>query len=95
VNAEEVTADLFTTTRVPMTGYKKMLWLIGKLDGHARMRDGIPGDAEIANEFRKRNPQTPIRVGLFDAPITHYGHIERPKQLAAGMVAGLKWLIEP
>jgi pimeloyl-ACP methyl ester carboxylesterase len=95
VNAEEVTADLFTTTRVPMTGYKKMLWLIGKLDGHARMRDGIPGDAEIANEFRKRNPQTPIRVGLFDVPITHYGHIERPKQLAAGMVAGLKWLIEP
>ena len=95
VDAEQVIRDLFSTSRVPMTGYKKMLWLIGKLDGHGRIRDGIPGDARIANEFRKHNPQTPIRVGLFDAPITHYGHMERPKQVAAGMVAGLKWLVEP
>jgi hypothetical protein len=34
-------------------------------------------------------------VALFDAPITHYGHIERPKEVAGGMVAALKWLMEP
>ena len=88
-------ADLFSTSNVPLTGYKKMLWLVGKLDGHGRIRDGIPGDARIANQFREHNPQTPIRVGLFDTPMTHYGYMEMPKQLAAGMVAGLKWLVEP
>jgi hypothetical protein len=95
VNAEDVIRDLFSTSHVPLTGYKKMLWLIGKLDGHGRIRDGIPGDARIANEFRKHNPGVPIRVALFDAPITHYGHIERPKEVAGGMVAALKWLMEP
>ena len=95
VNPDAVLADLFSTSNVPLTGYKKMLWLVGKLDGHGRIRDGIPGDARIANQFREHNPQTPIRVGLFDTPMTHYGYMEMPKQLAAGMVAGLKWLVEP
>jgi hypothetical protein len=95
VRPDQVLADLFSTTNVPLTGYKKMLWLIGKLDGHASMRDGIPSEARIANAFRQRNLQTPVRVGLFETELTHYGYIEMPKQLAAGMVAGLKWLVEP
>ncbi|MBI4480382.1 MAG: alpha/beta fold hydrolase [Acidobacteria bacterium] len=95
VNPEEVLADLFSTTRVPLTGFKKMLYLIGKLDGHASIRDGIPSEARVANAFRKRNPQTPIRVALFDTPMTHYGYIERPKPLAAAMLAALKWLAAP
>jgi len=94
VNSEEVIPDLFSTSRAPLTGYRKMLWLIGKRDGHARMREGIPGDARIANQFRTRNPQAAIRVALFDVPITHYGHMERPKELAGGMVAALRWLTQ-
>ncbi|MDA2934373.1 lysophospholipase, partial [Acidobacteria bacterium AH-259-D05] len=70
VNAEEVIGDLFSTNRAPLTGYRKMLWLVGKLDSHARMRDGIPSEARVANEFRKTNPQATIRVGLFDVPLT-------------------------
>ncbi len=86
--------DLFSTNRAGLTGYRKMLWLVAKLDSHARMRDGIPSEARMANEFRKENPGAAIRVGLFDVPMTHFGHVERPKGVAAGLVAGLKWLVE-
>jgi len=99
VNPDEVMKDLFSTSNVPLTfngtGFKKMLYLIGKLDGHASMRDGIPSEARVANAFRKRNPQTPIRVALFDTPMTHYGYIEKPKQLAGAMLVGLQWLSAP
>jgi pimeloyl-ACP methyl ester carboxylesterase len=95
VNADQVINDLFSTSHVPMTGFKKMLYLIGKLDGHASMRDGIPSEARVAEAFRKRNPQVPIRVALYETPMTHYGYIERPKQLAGGFLAALKWLVEP
>ena len=37
---------------------------------------------------------TPIRVLLFDLPMTHYGHIEKPRQLAGGLVAALTWLTQ-
>jgi hypothetical protein len=94
LNAQEVIGDLFITNRAPMTGYKKMIWLIGKLDGHARISDGIPSEARIANEFRKHNPDAKIRVALFDLPITHYGHVERPKNLAGAMIVALRWLQE-
>jgi len=95
VNPDEVVKDLFSTSHVPLTGFKKMLYLIGKLDGHASMRDGIPSEARVANAFRKRNPQTPIRVALYETPMTHYGYIEKPKQLAGGFLAALKWLAAP
>jgi alpha/beta hydrolase family protein len=95
VNPDEVVRDLFSTSHVPMTGWKKMLYLIGKLDGHASMRDGIPSEARVANAFRRRNPQIAIRVALFDTPMTHYGYIERPKQLAGAMLVALQWLVEP
>jgi hypothetical protein len=31
---------------------------------------------------------------IFDVPMTHYGHIEKPKQLAGGLLAALTWLKE-
>ena len=94
-SADEVIADLFLPSRTGVTGYRKMLWTVGKLDGHASMRNGIPSEARTANEFRKHNPDIPIRVALFDVPITHYGHIERPRELAGALVAGLAWLVKP
>ena len=96
VNANEVIQDLFSTSHVSLTpGFKKMLYLIGKLDGHASIRDGIPSEARVANAFRKRNAQTPIRVALFETPMTHYGYIEKPKQLAGASLVGLQWLGQP
>jgi hypothetical protein len=94
VKVDEVIADLFLTIRALMTGYRRMLWTVGKLDGHARMRDGVPSEARIANEFRKHNPGIPIRTLLIDVPVTHYAHIERPRQLAGALVAGIRWLVE-
>ncbi len=82
--------------RSPMTGYRRMFWLAGKLDYSHWNRDHPEQSAEIrvAREFRKQNPEAAIRVAYFDVPITHYGHIERPRQLAAGMVTALRWLVE-
>jgi hypothetical protein len=95
VSADDVIADLFVPSKAGVTGYRRMLWTVGKLDGHASMRNGIPSEARTANEFRKHNPNIPIRVALVDVPITHYGHIERPRELAGVLVAGLRWLTKP
>jgi len=97
VKPEEVIADLFSTNRAPLTGFRKMLWLVARLDnGHWNFRDPErAAEVGVANQFRKHNPQAAIRVAEFDAPITHYGHIERPKQVAGGLVAALKWLVAP
>ena len=79
-----------------MTGYNRMIWTVAKLDdGHWDEDSANARELQVANEFRKANPGTPIRVLLFDVPMTHYGHIERPKQLAGGLVAALQWLMPP
>jgi hypothetical protein len=97
VKPEDVYADLFMTNRAPLSGYRKMLWLVARLDnGHWNYRDPEKAsEVAVANQFRKHNPQSPVRVAEFDAPMTHYGHIERPKQVAGGLVAALKWLTKP
>ena len=96
VKPEEVIADLFSTNDAPMTGYKKMIWLVARLDnGHWNENPEKASELKVANEFRKRNPTIPVRVGLFDLPMTHYGHIEKPRQVAGGLVAALRWLVEP
>jgi hypothetical protein len=97
VDPDEVIADLFTTMRSPLTGYKKMIWTTSRLDGGHWDADN-PAEARellIANEFRQKNPGVPIRVLMFDLPMTHYGHVEKPRQLAGGLLAALKWLNQP
>jgi hypothetical protein len=96
VKAEDVIGDLFTTTRSPVRGYKKMIWTVAALDDG--LWDKNPADArelQVADEFRTANPGVPIRVLLFDVPMTHYGHIEQPRELAGGLIAALRWLAQP
>jgi len=94
VNTDEVIADLFSTMRASHTGYNRMIWTTSKLDdGHWNDNISEARELLIANEFRQKNPGVPIRVLLFDVPMTHYGHIEKPKQLAGGLLAALKWLV--
>jgi hypothetical protein len=96
VRADEVIADLFTTTRSPVQGYRKMIWTVGALDdGHWNKEPAEARDLQVADEFRAANPQAPIRVLVFDVPMTHYGHIEKPRQLAGGLIAALTWLTQP
>ena len=95
IDPDEVTGDLFTTMRSPVTGYKKMIWTVAQLDdGHWNKNPEEARELQVANEFRKANPGIPIRVLLFDVPMTHYGHQEKPRQLAGGLVAALTWLAE-
>lgn len=96
VEPEEVITDLFSTMNAPITGYKKMIWTVAAADtGHWDEDLSKARELLIANEFREKNPNTPIRVLLFDVPMTHYGHIEKPRQLAGGLLAALQWLVRP
>jgi hypothetical protein len=96
VKPDEVIADLFTTTRSPVKGYRKMIWTVGALDdGHWNPNPAEARELQVADEFRRANPGIPIRVLLFDVPMTHYGHVEKPRQLAGGLIAALRWLTQP
>jgi hypothetical protein len=96
VKPDEVIADLFSTMRSSVTGYRKMIWTTAQLDdGHWDPNPAKARELQVANEFRKNNPNTPIRVLVFDVPMTHYGHVEKPRQLAGGLIAALTWLMQP
>jgi hypothetical protein len=94
VDPDLVIADLFAPMRVPLTGYSKIILTVASQDtGHWDKNDPERSSTlEVANEFRQLNPDTPVRVLLFDVPMTHYGHIEKPQQLAGGLFAALYWL---
>ena len=93
VDPEAVIRDLFATMSPPLTGYRRMAWIVGRLDdGHWDPNPKNAREWNIARRFRQENPGAPIRLLLIDAPITHYGHIERPKQLAAVVIDAVKWV---
>lgn len=94
VDVESVVTDLFSPMRAPLTSYSKMILTTARLDAGHWNKDE-PEKAStlvVANEFRQLNPDIPVRVLFYDVPMTHYGHIERPKQLAAGLYTALIWL---
>jgi hypothetical protein len=96
VDADEVISDLFSTMRAPITGYRKMIWTTTLLDdGHWNEDPAEARELRVADEFRAANPGIPIRVLVFGVPMTHYGHLEKPRQLAGGIVAALRWLAAP
>lgn len=96
IDAQEVIDDLFSTMRAPIAGYRKMIWTTAKLDtGHWNEDPSKAREVIISAEFRDANPDIPIRVLVFDVPMTHYGHIEKPRELAGGLVAALRWLTAP
>lgn len=96
IDAEAVIDDLFATMRAPVAAYRKMIWTTAALDdGHWNEDPSAARELLVAEAFRAANPGVPIRVLLFDVPMTHYGHIEKPRELAGGLVAALTWLSEP
>lgn len=93
IDTENVVKDLFSTMNPPLGGYSRMAWVVGRLDeGHWDAEAEKAREWQIAQRFRKENPNAAIRVLLIAAPITHYGHIERPKPLAAVLVETIRWL---
>lgn len=96
IDPDEVIEQLFSTMRAPLTGYRKMIWTTARLDlGHWDEDLSEARELQVANEFREKNPDVPIRVLLFDVPMTHYGHVEKPRQLAGALLAAIEWLVQP
>ena len=95
-NPDEVIQDLLTTVHAPVTGYRKMIWTVAKKDnGHWNDDPEKALEFRLAKAFRQQNPDIPIRVMVFDVPMTHYGHIEKARQVAGGLLAAMRWLMEP
>lgn len=92
---KEIIADFFTTMHTDLTGYRKMISNSGWLDrGHWAAEPTSAREVEIARRFREANPSAAIRVMAYETPMTHYGHIERPQQMAGALLAAAKWLME-
>lgn len=93
VDADEGIRGLFSTMSPPLRGYRRMAWVVGKLDdGHWDPRPEMAREWKMAERFRKENPGAHVRVLLVDAPVTHYAHIERPKQLASVLLDAVRWV---
>ena len=71
-----------------------MLWLVARDDsGHWKAdRPEAALEMLFASRFRRENPKALVRVLVLDPALSHYGHIERPRQLAGVFVSALKWL---
>lgn len=95
IDTSAVIKDLLSTVRAPIDGYRRMIWTTALGDsGHWHNEPDKALELVVANEFRKANPQTAIRVLVFGVPMSHYGHIERPRQLAGATLAAVKWLYQ-
>lgn len=94
--ADAVVKDLFLTNTAPLKGYRRMVWVVGRLDeGHGGADTEQSLDVYVARRFQDENPRAEIRVLTIDAPLTHYGHIERPRELAGVLVSAAGWLAPP
>ena len=96
VNFEDVDKDLYSTHYTRMDGYKKMVWTVGHFDrNHWLPEDPMHAlEVYVANEYRAVNPNAQIRLIVWDPPMTHYGHLELPKQLAAADYSVVRWLVK-
>ena len=44
-------------------------------------------------EYRAKNPKARIRLINWDPPMTHYGHVELPRQLASATFSVVRWFL--
>ena len=96
VNLEDVDKDLFATHFTRMDGYKKMVWTVAHFDrNHWLPEDPMKApEVYVANEYRRVNPTAQVRLIVWDPHMTHYGHLELPKQLAAADYSVVRWLMK-
>jgi hypothetical protein len=94
VDLEEVNKDLFSTSYTRLGGFKKMVWTVAKMDRNHWVPEDPMRSPEVyyATLYREMNPSAEIRLIVWDSPITHYGHLELPRQLAAANFSVVRWL---
>jgi hypothetical protein len=95
IAAEDVAKDLFATSFTRMDGFKRMVWTTAHFDrNHWNPEQPMKSiEVFIANEYRAKNPDAQIRLINWDPPMTHYGHLELPRQLAAAHYSVVRWLV--
>jgi hypothetical protein len=95
VDFEEVQGELMSTYFTRITGFKKMVWTVAHMDrNHWLPEDPLNSEeVYVANQFRVANPTAPIRVIVWDPQMTHYGHLELPRQKAAADYSVIRWLV--
>jgi hypothetical protein len=96
VNLEDVNKDLFSSHYSRMDGYTQMVWTVAHFDRNHWLPEDPMKSRElfIANEFRAKNPAANIRVIVWDLGMTHYGHVELPKQLASATYSVVRWFVK-
>ena len=93
VNLEDVSKDLFSTHYTRMDGYTQMVWTVAHYDRNHWVPEDPMKSVEVffANEYRAKNPNAKVRLMVWDPLMTHYGHLEMPKQLAAATYSVVRW----
>ncbi len=93
VDLDEVSRDLFSTAFTRMDGFNQIVWCVGHYDrNHWLPEDPMNAwEVFLAKEFRLKNPSAKVRILVWDVPMTHYGHVEKPKELAAGFYSVVRW----
>jgi hypothetical protein len=97
ISVEDVEKDLFVTNYTRMDGFRRMVWTTAHFDrNHWNPEEPMKSiEVFVANEYRAKNPDAQIRLINWDPPMTHYGHVELPKQLAAAHISVVRWLVRP
>ncbi|MDB5689845.1 MAG: hypothetical protein JWL91_1721 [Sphingomonas bacterium] len=96
INYEDVAKDLYSTIYTRLDGYKKMVWTVGHMDRNHWVPEDPMTATEVyfATQYRKANPDAQIRLIVWDPPMTHYGHVELPKEKAAADFSVVRWLMK-
>jgi len=96
IDFEDVDKELMSTYYTKMTGYKKMVWTVGHFDRNHWLPEDPKGAVEYYNsqQYRSYNPDATVRVIVWDAALTHYGHVEMPKEKAAADYSVIRWLVK-
>jgi hypothetical protein len=94
ISLEEVNKDLFATHFTRMDGFTRMVWMTARWDtNHWDPHDQSKSpEIFVTNEYRRKNPNGELRLINWDLPMTHYGHLELPRELAGATFSVVRWL---
>ena len=97
IPVEDVEKDLYVTNFTRLDGFKRMVWTTAHFDrNHWNPEEPMKSiEVFVANEYRAKNPGAEVRVINWDPPMTHYGHLELPRQLANAHYSVVRWLVRP
>jgi len=94
IEVDPIIKDLFSTYHASLSGYQRMVWTVARFDRNHWVPEEPAKAREvwIAEDFRAANPKSEIKVILWDIGMTHYGHLEKPQQLADATYQVIRWL---